>query len=179
MQHAPTEIWNQISSHACTDSGSTGRSLSLVSKFIRETSAPFKLQSVAVHGPKQFISFNKLLLTTPLHLRRTRYLFISAILPTPPPRRGLSRLLPARKASETYPRWAEKDAGEIMSAFSSIIKQVAGSVEILYFEIPLPILPRHSLCARHCLRREVARGNSLYIICLYNIFRSLRFIAIC
>ena len=137
MQHAPTEIWNQISSHACTDSGSTGRSLSLVSKFIREASAPFKLQSIAAHGSKQFISLNKLLLATPPHLRRTRYLFISAILPTLPPRRGLSRLLPARKASEAYPRWAEKDAGEITSAFSSIIKQVAGSVEILYFEIPI------------------------------------------
>ncbi|KAF7980016.1 hypothetical protein HWV62_40128 [Athelia sp. TMB] len=137
MQHAPTEIWYQISSHACTDSGSTGRSLSLVSKFIREASAPFKLQSVAVHGPKQFISFNKLLLATPPYLRRTRYLFISAIPPSLPPRRGLLRLFPARKPSEAYPRWAEKDAGEFMSAFSSIIEQVAGSVEILYFEIPM------------------------------------------
>ncbi|KAF7969531.1 hypothetical protein HWV62_26973 [Athelia sp. TMB] len=78
MDIAPPEIWTRISSYACTDAGSTGRSLSLVSKFIRDTSAPFKLQSMSIHGSQQAIAFQGILLRTPPHLRRVRYLYLSA-----------------------------------------------------------------------------------------------------
>ena len=77
MDRVPFEIWATISSHACTDSGSTGRNLSLVSRLIRDASAPVKLQSIAAHGTEQLVALHKLLLTTPAHLRRTRYLFLS------------------------------------------------------------------------------------------------------
>ncbi|KZP13365.1 hypothetical protein FIBSPDRAFT_692487, partial [Athelia psychrophila] len=46
MKHIPSEIWRNISSEACTDTGFTGLSLSLVSKFVRSASEPVKLQSV-------------------------------------------------------------------------------------------------------------------------------------
>ncbi|KZP07850.1 hypothetical protein FIBSPDRAFT_803534, partial [Athelia psychrophila] len=55
MERTPSEIWTKIFAHACTDSGETGRQLSLVSKFIRATSAPVKYQSIATHGPRQII----------------------------------------------------------------------------------------------------------------------------
>ncbi|KAF7968394.1 hypothetical protein HWV62_30673 [Athelia sp. TMB] len=77
MDRVPFEIWATISSHACTDSGSTGRNLSLVSRLIRDASAPVKLQSIAAHGTEQLVALHKLLLTTPAHLRRTRYLLLS------------------------------------------------------------------------------------------------------
>ncbi|KZP21339.1 hypothetical protein FIBSPDRAFT_699850, partial [Athelia psychrophila] len=77
MDHTYPEVWTNISGHACTDSGATGRQLSLVSKFIRAASAPVKLQSIAVHGRQQIIAFHRLLLQTPPHLRHIRYLFLS------------------------------------------------------------------------------------------------------
>ncbi|KAF7981935.1 hypothetical protein HWV62_30711 [Athelia sp. TMB] len=77
MDRTPFEIWTKISSYACTDLGSTGRSLSLVSRFIREASAPAKLQSLSAHGLQQIIAFHETLLRTPRHLRRVRYLLLS------------------------------------------------------------------------------------------------------
>ncbi|KZP05550.1 hypothetical protein FIBSPDRAFT_695374, partial [Athelia psychrophila] len=77
MDRAPSEIWTEIFSHACVDSGLTGRSLSLVSKFIRAESAIMKLQSISVHGPQQIIAFHQLLLQTTPHHRHIRYLLLS------------------------------------------------------------------------------------------------------
>ncbi|KAF7973305.1 hypothetical protein HWV62_15627 [Athelia sp. TMB] len=47
MDRVPFEIWIKIFSFACTDAGFTGRSLSLVSKFVRDASAQVKLQKIA------------------------------------------------------------------------------------------------------------------------------------
>ncbi|KZP07842.1 hypothetical protein FIBSPDRAFT_704532, partial [Athelia psychrophila] len=61
MDRTPSEICTKIFAHACTDSGMTGRRLSLVSKFIRAASAPVKYQSIALHGPRQITAFHQLL----------------------------------------------------------------------------------------------------------------------
>ncbi|KAJ7252505.1 hypothetical protein C8J57DRAFT_1519837 [Mycena rebaudengoi] len=77
MNQAPPEICAHIFSFACTDSGYTGRSLSLVSKYFHEVSKPAKLQSIALHGRGQILAFAALLDQTPPHLRTTRALLIN------------------------------------------------------------------------------------------------------
>ncbi|KAL6307809.1 hypothetical protein BKA93DRAFT_59067 [Sparassis latifolia] len=57
MNTCPPEIHAMIFSLACTDDGTMGRSLSLVSRFIRDRSAPFKWQSLSISGPKQARGF--------------------------------------------------------------------------------------------------------------------------
>jgi len=83
MDKIPPEICTKIFSHACLDSGYTGRSLSLVSKFIRETSQPVKLQSIYLRGSDQALAFASILKRVPPHLRSVRYLFISSRGPDP------------------------------------------------------------------------------------------------
>ncbi|KAJ7504161.1 hypothetical protein B0H11DRAFT_1961344 [Mycena galericulata] len=73
----PPELCAHIFGFACCDTGFTGRSLSLVSKYIRETSKPARLQSIALFGRKQILAFAELLNQTPAHLRTTRYLFVN------------------------------------------------------------------------------------------------------
>ncbi|KAJ7251406.1 hypothetical protein C8J57DRAFT_674383 [Mycena rebaudengoi] len=77
MNQAPPEICAHIFSFACTDSGYTGRSLSLVSKYFHEVSKPAKLQSIALYGRAQILAFAALLDQTPPHLRTTRALLIN------------------------------------------------------------------------------------------------------
>lgn len=57
MADCPTELWQHIFACACTDGGRTGCSLSLVSKFVREASAPFRYQSVLVEGTARLSCF--------------------------------------------------------------------------------------------------------------------------
>jgi hypothetical protein len=57
MESIPPEILSLIFSYACTDDGYTGRSLSLVSRYISDVSKPYKLQSVAVRGMWQVLEF--------------------------------------------------------------------------------------------------------------------------
>ena len=83
MNSSPPEICHKIFADACLDGGSTGRSLSLVSKYIHETSKPTRFQSVALHGFVQITAFADILERTPSHLRRVRHLFISTRDPTP------------------------------------------------------------------------------------------------
>jgi hypothetical protein len=78
MDRTPPELCEKIYSFACTDTGYTGRSLSLVSKYIHDTSKPVKLQSIAIHGYDQMLAFAALLDKTPPHLRRVRNLLIAS-----------------------------------------------------------------------------------------------------
>lgn len=77
MDRTPPEVWVRIFSFACLDTGFTGRSLSLVSKYICEVSKPVKFQSIALHGHDQILAFAALLERIPPHLRRVRNLLVS------------------------------------------------------------------------------------------------------
>jgi hypothetical protein len=57
----PTELWEKIFSFACLDDGSTGRSLSLVSRYVCQTSRPFKYQSLAIRSLLQAESLPRVL----------------------------------------------------------------------------------------------------------------------
>jgi hypothetical protein len=77
MEYLPTEISQQIYGLACTDNGATGRSLSLVSKRVHDTSKPLKLQSIAIESAKHAVGFALLLQNTPSHLRNVVYLSVT------------------------------------------------------------------------------------------------------
>ena len=77
LDRSPLELCQRIFELACTDDGTTGRSLSLVSKPIRDISAPYKLQSICVSGAKQANLFVSALESTPPQHRRVSYLSIS------------------------------------------------------------------------------------------------------
>ncbi|KAI0333693.1 hypothetical protein GY45DRAFT_1244036 [Cubamyces sp. BRFM 1775] len=61
MEACPIELQLLIFSFACTDDGSTGRSLSLVSRAFYELSYPYQWNSLAIRGYPQAVAFAKLL----------------------------------------------------------------------------------------------------------------------
>ncbi|KAG5653398.1 hypothetical protein H0H81_000685 [Sphagnurus paluster] len=75
----PAELWMEIFRTACTDDGSTGRALSLVSRYFYELSSEFKLHSIAIVGPQQLQNFADYLEKLPSYARHVRHLFISVV----------------------------------------------------------------------------------------------------
>jgi hypothetical protein len=79
MEKLPPEICTNIFSYACLDTGYTGRSLSLVSKYIHDTSQSVKLQSISLRGYNQILAFASMVkqIQHP-RLHRIQYLSISS-----------------------------------------------------------------------------------------------------
>src|SRR6266446_2818496 len=65
MDLCPPEIWRDILWLACTDTGFTGRSISLTSRFFHELSKHVKFRSVALRGVVQIIDFLNVIERTP------------------------------------------------------------------------------------------------------------------
>lgn len=78
MDRCPAEICIHIFSYACVDGGRTGRSLSLVSKYISEASKAVRLQSLVVCGHK-LPPFLEMLANLRSDVRRCQHLFISDV----------------------------------------------------------------------------------------------------
>lgn len=116
MDQTPQEVWERIFSFSCTDSGFTGRSLSLVSKYVRETSKVAKLQSIAIHGYRKMLAFAALLEQIPPHLRCVRYILIHASHLNRGGYRKMAMDMQRKKGAD---------------AFYSILQNVAPSLEIL------------------------------------------------
>jgi hypothetical protein len=57
MDRFPPEILSQIFSFACTDGGYTGRSLSIVSKYVHKTSKPYKYNSIRLYDVRSAAAF--------------------------------------------------------------------------------------------------------------------------
>ncbi|KAJ7184911.1 hypothetical protein C8R46DRAFT_883222, partial [Mycena filopes] len=76
MNDLPPELHFKIYAGACTDDGTTGSALSRVSRRIREFSAPYRYQSIAVCGPIQIHQLAESLSAVPPELRRIRFLFM-------------------------------------------------------------------------------------------------------
>lgn len=132
MDRCPPEVCAQIYAFACCDDGRTGRALSLVSRLTNEISRPFKLQSVSVIGHNQLYAFADLVECTPDHLRRIRYIFVSAH-----PRD--TAVLPRAIAPEFQRRM------EVFAVFKRILEVIGPSVEIIHvffvFNRPFVVLP--------------------------------------
>nr|GAT60114.1 predicted protein [Mycena chlorophos] len=76
LHDLPPELLEHIFSFACTDTGTTGRALSLVSRYVRDTSATNKLQSIALFGRVQILKFSNFLRSRDAEPARTRFLYI-------------------------------------------------------------------------------------------------------
>ncbi|TFK21853.1 hypothetical protein FA15DRAFT_623344 [Coprinopsis marcescibilis] len=72
----PTELWLQICALACTDDGTTGRSLSMTSRFFHNVSKPFKYQSIAISRSRRLATLNIILSRLPKEHRVVKYLFV-------------------------------------------------------------------------------------------------------
>lgn len=77
MDLCPTEIWQNVFKFACLDSGLTGRSLSLVSKYFNQASKPFIFQSIYLKNIDQIVAFAAILDRTYFNLQPVRHLYIS------------------------------------------------------------------------------------------------------
>lgn len=77
MDTLPLELHSQIFEYACVDDGTTARSLSLVSRYVRHVSEPFRYQSLAVAGLASLTQLVNKLESLPTHRRRVRHLFLS------------------------------------------------------------------------------------------------------
>jgi hypothetical protein len=133
MEKVPPEIWIKIWTHACLDNGYTGRSLSLVSRFVRDTSEPVRLQSISLRGHDQILAFASLLKRTPPYLRHVRYLFITSH------EASISREPRLAKRRRSGLRWSTTTPTydvdtlymNLARAVQSILTDVAETVEIL------------------------------------------------
>ena len=76
ITQCPAEIWGRIFALACIDGGFTGRALSCVSRYIMETSRPYKYQCLTV-TERQFRPLTTILKKLPADRRRIRYLFLA------------------------------------------------------------------------------------------------------
>jgi len=108
MDRCPIEVWNHIFTFACTDNGFTGRSLSLVSRYIHDTSKSVKLQSLSVTKPQQIHGLARLIANTPPKYRRVGHLFIAS----------------------------PNDDGDVLAAFLSIIRALAPTITTLHVHFP-------------------------------------------
>lgn len=157
MEAFPTEIWEVIFGFACTDDGSTGRSLSLLSREVHEIVKPFKLQSLCAIGSNQVQKFSYLLAETPERYRNVRYLFIADSNP--------QSLPPASVGIEA-----------IEQAFYRILRSVANTLLTLHVHftsvtrlsmLPLVLLPSLLELSLH--------GPFMFTTCVESIlFASLR-----
>ncbi|KAJ7581487.1 hypothetical protein C8J56DRAFT_960157 [Mycena floridula] len=133
MDQFPVEIWNAIFSLACMDDGTTGRSLSLVSKFVRESSKLVKLQSLAVVGYKQLLDLASLLEATEPSLRHVKYIFISP----------QSSRTTASDPKALNIQYASREAA--YNAFERILCAISSTVEVIHaffiFYREFPLLP--------------------------------------
>jgi len=77
MRSCPPELHSYICSLACTDDGYTARSLSLVSKYFAQITAPYLYQSLCASEPSKIRSLAHKLQQLPAHHRRIHHLFIS------------------------------------------------------------------------------------------------------
>jgi hypothetical protein len=89
MDNCPPEILYNIFAYASLDDGFTGRSLSVVSKYIHQTSQPVRFQSIALRHHEQIMAFANIVERTPSNLRRVCHLFIST--QDPEPKRALQK----------------------------------------------------------------------------------------
>lgn len=141
MVEFPPEIWIQIVGFACTDDGSTGRALSLVSKDLHEITRPMKLQSIAVVGAKQIIRFSAALTKVPATERCVRHLFVASPNPqlsTPSHRNITFELATAMRAltlndAEDHPHSRVAiDEETISKAFYMILRILSATLVTLH-----------------------------------------------
>ncbi|KDQ62875.1 hypothetical protein JAAARDRAFT_120269 [Jaapia argillacea MUCL 33604] len=132
LQNCPPEICERIFSFACQDDGSTGRSLSLVSRYIRDASETTRYRSVAVGGPDQLAAFVVILQTRKPAHRVVQHLFLSYC--------ALPKKIQPKKI--TFLATLTRHIPEIHNATTAILELVSSTLETLTLFM---VHDRHSL----------------------------------
>ena len=153
LNRCPPEICSQIFAFTCTDGGYTGRSLSAVSRYVRDTSSSYKFQSVALRNTRQTLSFASVLDGIPPHLRGVAFLFVSNDdfpINGPESDREVTRTSGWRRifsfaTSQTKVRSINADlVVDFVEAVLKILTIIAPTLRIFFisgsFEIRLPLL---------------------------------------
>ncbi|KDQ63968.1 hypothetical protein JAAARDRAFT_52022 [Jaapia argillacea MUCL 33604] len=117
LEDCPREIWEHIFSLACVDGGFTARSLSLVSRYIKDVSQTTRYQCVAIRGLVQLQSFASVLKKSPPSNRHVRHLFISGC----PPKGNGAHSMTSRIRSRLRFRNDDSDSDE--SSYLARIRQ--------------------------------------------------------
>ncbi|KAM5543496.1 hypothetical protein V8D89_002747 [Ganoderma adspersum] len=166
MDACPNEILSLIFAETCTDDGLTGRSLSLVSRRIRDASRRYALQSVALHGSHQLFAFASLLdKANPEDRGTLRHLYITDR------RRAWVEYLPGQDRDAWFfqyiheqPHMSRSTRKHSFSAILRILTTVAPTLETLtlllfdrYTEQPLS----HPTVSLPKLRELTVHGSSL------------------
>ncbi|KAG5647915.1 hypothetical protein DXG03_007839 [Asterophora parasitica] len=133
----PVELFFEIFRAACTDDGTTGRALSLVSRYFHGISDEFKLQSVCVVGACQLVAFAEYLAAIPAPSRRVRHLFIS-IIQEPKPTRSKCRRF--KDLSDDF--WEHE--GHISATLNKILQFISSTLETFHL---VSNIPRTSILA--------------------------------
>ncbi|KAJ7889921.1 hypothetical protein B0H14DRAFT_2497490 [Mycena olivaceomarginata] len=76
LETVPPEIWAEVFAFSCTDTGCTGRALSLVSRAAHLVSKPLKYQSIVVTGFRELLKLLAVLRELPPGARRVKYLCV-------------------------------------------------------------------------------------------------------
>lgn len=85
MNTLPPELHNYICELACSEDGTTIRSLNMVSLYFNEVTTPFLYRNIAVSSIEQIFALSERLSAIPVHLRQIRNVFISDTPSSPGP----------------------------------------------------------------------------------------------
>ena len=85
MNTLPPELHNYICELACSEDGTTIRSLNMVSPYFNEVTKPFLYRNIAVSSIEQISALSERLSAVPVHLRQIRNMFISDTPSSPGP----------------------------------------------------------------------------------------------
>ncbi|KDQ62122.1 hypothetical protein JAAARDRAFT_30028 [Jaapia argillacea MUCL 33604] len=145
----PPEICERIFSFACLDDGFTGRSLSLVSRYIHDTSVMVRYQSVVVEGFDQICALAFLLEKKKPERRLVRHLFLShSRTPRPrktSPRDPQSRLrlsstkgAPAKseESNDDFPLFCQSTYEQRIEAATRLCALIGSTVETMTIIMP-------------------------------------------
>ncbi|KAJ7142198.1 hypothetical protein C8R46DRAFT_594981 [Mycena filopes] len=166
LDRFPPELCDTIFRFACRDSGYTGRSLSHVSKYIRETSKLAKLQSIALIGHAEIVAFAQVLQqqTPDAHLRNTRYLLINGEPPLESAK--LENIVTAKHA-----KWRETELESRRrmqaAAHPDVVSQEDLEEEDLELNVLLGILGREGARAITSILRDVGPTVELLDVALH------------
>ena len=75
----PTEIWDAIFAEACDLRGKNAAAISQVSRYFRQTIAPYRLRSLVIYGERQIVAFHEAMKKMSPDVPRAKHLYIGFI----------------------------------------------------------------------------------------------------
>lgn len=131
----PAEVWGKIFELCCNDGGQTGRSLTLVSRYIYAVSKPYQYYSVTLAGKCSIAKFAEMLAADP-ECRRVKHMFMSTFKPEPNMleyiQKGPLRTPPPSPLQVHGTKPDPSEHHDILADMYRILEFVAPSIRILH-----------------------------------------------